>query len=174
MSIIYRSEKGAPLSAEEIDGNFKELETRLKSLEEHHEVAESLCKIDIHGDQVTFIGAFGTAFGTFALPKATLKPRGPWLTETAYQPLDVVTGEGSLYSCLKEHVSTTWEHDNKLWQEILSLPKPPETTLSLYEESTLPKEESLGKLALLLGKESPTLIFFNGKTWQRLMKGDLL
>lgn len=108
------------------------------------------------------------------MPKATLKPRGPWLTETAYQPLDVVTGEGSLYSCLKEHVSTTWEHDNKLWQEILSLPKPPETTLSLYEESTLPKEESLGKLALLLGKESPTLIFFNGKTWQRLMKGDLL
>lgn len=174
MSIIYRVEKGAPLTSLEIDGNFQDLDTRLRVLEKHPEAGEGLGKIQVHGDQMSLTGTFGTDFGTFQLPKAGLNPRGVWLTQVPYQKSDVVTAENVLYCCLKEHTSTTWEQDRPLWQDILSLPKPPSFSLPLYEKSTLPMEESLGKLALLFEGESPTLIFFNGKTWQCLMKGDSL
>lgn len=163
MSIIYRAEKGAPLTADEIDGNFRELESRLKILEDHPEVGEGIGKIQVQGDQLTLTGTFGMDFGTFTLPKATLNPRGKWLPQIPYQRQDLVTTDSSLYYCLKEHTSTSWEQDRSLWQEILSFPKPAPSSLTLYEKATLPAQESLGKLALLLEEEGPTLIFFNGK-----------
>lgn len=174
MSIIYRAEKGAPLTVEEIDGNFRELETRLNRLEDHSEVGEGLGKIEVQGDQMILTGTFGTDFGTFTLPKATLRVRGRWLPQTSYQKPDLVTYEASLYCCLKDHTSTLWNQDNSHWQEILSLACPPSPSLPLYEKATLPLEETIGKLAILLGEEGPNLIFFNGKTWQRLMKGETL
>jgi len=174
MSITYRAEKGAPLTIAEIDGNFKELDSRLKILEEHPEVGEGLGKIQVQGDQMTLTGTFGTDFGTFFLPKASLKLCGVWLSQTPYQKLDLVTSENVLYCCLKEHMSSQWEQDRTLWQDILSLPKPPSSSCPLYEKPTLPVDESVGKLALLLEEEGPSLIFFNGKTWQRLMKGETL
>jgi hypothetical protein len=33
MGIIYRCEKGAPLTKEEVDGNFRELDQRVQALE---------------------------------------------------------------------------------------------------------------------------------------------
>lgn len=174
MSITYRANKGAPLSAAEIDGNFKELEARLTQLEEYPERGEGIGKIQVVGDQMTFIGTFGSDFGTFYLPKASFKPCGSWTSQMLYQKLDLVTYENTLYCCLKEHMSTTWAQDDGAWKDILTLPKPPSNTLPLYEKSTLPGNESLGKFALLLEEEGPTLIFFNGKGWQRLLKGDNL
>lgn len=171
MTLIYRTQKGAPLTSLEVDTNFKELDTRLKHLEEHSEKGEGLGKVQVKGDQITFQGTFGSDFGTFTLPKATLIPRGLWKPQTLYNKLDLVTFENILYACLKEHVSTIWIQDYSLWQEVISLPK---FALPLYEKSTLPCEEVLGKLALFLGGKGPTLIFFNGKNWQQLMKGDIL
>jgi hypothetical protein len=174
MAIIYRIEKGSPLSVAEIDGNFKELNDRLTYLEEHPEIGEGIERITVKGDQMTITGAFGTEFGTFELPKALLKPSGPWSSQILYQKLNLVTFENALFCCVKEHTSTTWEQNKEMWQETLSLPKPVSTSLPLYEKNTLPKEESLGKIGLLLGEEEPSLIFFNGKTWQRLTKGENL
>lgn len=174
MPIIYRTEKGSPLSVVEIDGNFKELNDRLTYLEEHPETGEGIERITVKEDQMTITGAFGTDFGTFSLPKALLNPCGPWSTQVLYQKLHMVTFENILFCCVKEHTSTAWEQDKGMWQEILSLPKPASTSLSLYEKSTLPETESLGKIALLLGEEEPSLIFFNGKQWQRLTKGENL
>lgn len=174
MPITYRAEKGSPLSVEEIDGNFKELDTRLKNLEENPEIGEGIGKIQVEGDQMHLMGTFSTDFGTFTLPSPTLKLKGKWVTQTFYQKLDLVTYESGLYSCLHPHTSIAWEQDVNSWQEILSLPKTSPPSLSIYEKSTLPQEENLGKMALLVDEEEPTLIFFNGKTWQRLMKGDTL
>lgn len=173
MSITYRSIKGAPLYADEIDGNFKELETRLQQLEEHPERGEGIGKIQLQGDQLTFLGNFGTDFGTVTVPQASLRFHGKWLSQTHYQQRDLITTETSLYYSLNDHTSTTWEQDVTLWQEVLSLPKPPSSSLSLYEKATLPLEESLGKMALLFDEEGTSLIFFNGKTWQRLIKGNI-
>ncbi|HUX78210.1 MAG TPA: hypothetical protein VMW10_00470 [Alphaproteobacteria bacterium] len=174
MSIIYRAEKGAPLSAEEVDGNFKELEMRLQQLEEHPEAPESLGRIDVQGDQISLIGTFGTDFGTFTLPKATLHFNGKWLPQILYQKLQMVTYDKALYCCLQEHTSTQWERDTSQWQEILSLPAPPSAPFPLYERSTLPAQETLGKLGILMGEEDPNLIFFNGKNWQLLMIGETI
>ena len=173
MSIIYRTEKGAPLAAEEIDGNFRELESRLKILEEHPESGEGIGNIQIHGDQMILTGTFGTDFGTFTLPKATFQPRGKWLSQTFYQELDIVTNNNVLYCCLKNHSSSQWEQDGHLWQEILALPPPPSSSLPIYEKTTLPKEATLGKLAIFMGEENPNLIFFNGKTWQYILKEEI-
>ena len=174
MSIIYRAEKGAPLAAEEIDGNFRELETRLKILEDHPEASESIGKIEVESDQMKLTGTFGTDFGVFTLPKSTLRFQGTWETQALYQKLDMVTHESTLYCCLRDHKSTRWEQDHSFWQEVLSLPTSSSSSLPLYEKSTLPEEETLGKLAILLGEGEPNLIIFTGKTWQYLMKGEIV
>ena len=171
MPLVYRSTKGAPLTADEIDGNFKELDQRLQHLQENPECGEGLGKIDVLDDHLRFSGTFGTDFGTFPLPKPKLNLCGHWRAHTPYQALDLITYERGLYGCEKPHTSTTWEKDVNYWKELLSLPPPSSSSLPLYEQATLPPQESLGTLALLMGHEDPTLIFFNGKTWQRLMKG---
>lgn len=174
MSIIYRTEKGSPLTSQEIDGNFKELETRITQLEDHPEAGESLGKISVEGDQISFTGSFGTDFGSFTLPKAALSPRGTWVTQTSYKELDLVTSENALHCCIHKHISVTWEQDRSYWKCIFSLPPPPSSTLSLYEKASLPEEEAVGKLALLLEEGGTSLIYFNGNQWQRLLKGDTL
>ena len=168
MTIIYRAEKGSPLTAQEIDDNFKELETRIATREEQEEVAEGLGKIHVEGDQIHFQGTFGKDFGTFTWPQTTLNPRGAWIRQTPYKKLDLVTFENSLYCCREDHVGTTWDKDQACWKLILSLPQPPPSTMTVYEKETLPETESIGKLALLLEEEGTFLIFFNGKNWQQL------
>ena len=168
MTITYRKEKGSPLTVQEIDNNFKELETRLNALEEHSEDVEGLGKIHVEGDQLHFQGTFGKDFGTFTLPQATLNPRGPWIPQTPYKKLDLVTFANALYYCMEDHQATAWDEDKPFWKLILSLPPPPSSTLPLYEKASLPETETIGKLALLLEAEGTSLIFFNGKTWQQL------
>jgi len=171
--LTYRTEKGAPLTIEEMDGNFREIEGRLKLLEAHLESGEGLGKITVQEDQMTLVGTFGTPFGTFTLPKAVLNSRGTWLSQTSYQKLDLVTFEHGIYVCEKDHFSTQWDQDHSFWHEILSFPKA-SSSLPLYEKATLPREETLGKLALFMEESASTLIFFDGKGWQRLLKGDSL
>lgn len=174
MTITYRGEKGSPLTVQEIDDNFRELETRLNIFEDHSEAGESLGKIYIEGDQINFKGTFGTDFGTFTLPKANLNPCGVWARQTPYRKLDLVTAENALHCCINAHISTSWTQDSSFWKQALILPQPPPATLSLYEKASLPEAETMGKLALLLENEGSSLIFFNGNNWQRLIKGETL
>ena len=52
MQIIYRSQKGSPLTIQEIDGNFQELETRIKALDEKvgKGSTESLAAVNCKGE----------------------------------------------------------------------------------------------------------------------------
>lgn len=176
MTIIYRHEKGAPLTSEEIDGNFKELDGRLKTLEENKEEGEGLAKIQIEGDQISFRGTFGKDFGTFTLPKATLNLCGSWCEQKPYRKLDLVTMHNALYCCTEDHMSISWSQDHLRWKQVLSLPQgqPQPFSLPLYEKATLPETDSLGKMALLLDNEEAIPLFFNGKNWQQLRKGKSL
>ncbi|MBI2707875.1 MAG: hypothetical protein HYX35_06170 [Proteobacteria bacterium] len=168
--ITYRTEKGAPLSIDEMDGNFRDIESRLKILEAHLESGEGIGKILVQGAAMNIVGTFGTDFGVFPLPKASLKPRGLWVAQTPYQELDLVVQNHGVYCCSQDHLSTLWEQDVHAWQEILTFPTP--TPLILYERATLPVQEERGKQALLIDEHGITLIFFDGKKWQRLMKGE--
>lgn len=176
MTIIYRHEKGAPLTSEEIDGNFRELETRLNILEGSKEEGEGIGKIHVEGDHIKFTGTFGKDLGSFPLPKPVFNPSGPWSPQKPYQKLDLVIHENALYYCIEEHMSTVWAQDNLLWKQMLTLPQAGSHPLALplYEKATLPEIESIGKLAILLGEEEAIPIFFNGKNWQQLMKGESL
>lgn len=168
--ITYRTEKGAPLTIEEMDGNFRDIESRLKVLETHLASGEGIGKVLVQGDKLTVVGTFGTDFGTFSLPKASLKPRGPWVAQTPYQALDFVIHGRGVYCCSQNHLSTLWEQDGHAWQELLIFPTL--LPLALYERATLPAQEEMGKQALLIDKQAINLIFFDGKRWQRLMKGE--
>lgn len=168
--LTYRIEKGSPLMAEEMDGNFRDLDERLKILENHLEAGEGIGKIFSQGDQLIIMGSQGTELGTFFLPKMTLSPRGTWEPEVSYAPLDLVTYAHTLYYCLKDHTSRRWEEDTPLWQQIVDF-SPPLTPRIIYENATLPSQEVLGKIAVLMEETGPSLVFFDGTEWQRLQKG---
>ena len=135
--ITYRTQKGAPLTVEEMDGNFKELEERIKVLEAHLDSGEGIGQIRAQGDTMKILGTFGTDFGTFSLPKAIFTPRGPWAPQTTYQTLDVVSHDNGLYYCVSAHSSHHWEQDTSHFQEILRFPRPSPLFFSMKKQPYL-------------------------------------
>ncbi len=75
MPLTYRNQKGAPLTVEELDSNFKELEGRIQNLENH--TGETIGKVELEGNQLTFMGSYGTIFGTVTLPKVEVQQTYP-------------------------------------------------------------------------------------------------
>ena len=69
MTLFLRREKGAPLTSEELDGNFETLDERIVSLEESPLQGEGLAEVIEEGDQVRLVGSYGTDFGGFSLKK---------------------------------------------------------------------------------------------------------
>jgi hypothetical protein len=123
MPIIYRHDKGGPLTIEEIDGNFAYLERRLRTLETDGIRAESIAHIRQVGDVIEIIGTKGTPFGRFALPKVIPTPRGAWETATAYAVLDWVQKDRSLYTCVVPHRSNVFGDDLRAgsWKTLMEI-----------------------------------------------------
>lgn len=115
MGIVYRYQKGEPLTIEEMDGNFKSIEERIEKLEITPFLGEGISKINQEGDRLSFLGTFGTALGCVTLPKAFPVPRGKWQPETAYRLLDWAQMERCVYSCVKPHTSTQFKNDLENW-----------------------------------------------------------
>lgn len=118
MTITYRSEKGSPLTSDEIDTNFRELATRLTHLEDHTETAEGLDKIHLEGDQLTFTGTLGKTFGTFTLPQPTTpsKPSLPVYEKTSL-PQDAPLGQLAFF--LEKEDSTLIFFNGNHWNRLL-------------------------------------------------------
>ncbi|MEN8237084.1 MAG: carbohydrate-binding protein [Pseudomonadota bacterium] len=172
MSIIYRSEKGAPLTIEEMDNNFCELEQRLEALEKAFRKSEGIADVQVEGDQMTLIGDHGSKFGPVQLPVVAYVPRGKWQPDTDYASHDVVSHEGSAYVCKSPHRSEGFERE-KYWQLLLqgnfSKAQKSTETLSLraYESGTLPKQATLGQLGVYIDDASqPSLIYGDGHNWR--------
>lgn len=115
MGIVYRVQKKEPLTMEEMDGNFANLDERLKHLETKPVLAEGLEKIVQEGDKLTFHGMLGTLLGQVTLPKAFPNPRGKWQPYTPYCVLDWIQVDRSVYSCTLPHTSTKFEDDLGNW-----------------------------------------------------------
>lgn len=122
MGIVYRHQKNEPLTIEEMDGNFLELEKRIINLESTPPLAEGIAEIMQEGDHLTIKGTFGSVLGKVILPKAFPMPRGHWQPQTTYRVLDWVQLKRNLYSCLFSHTSSEFEKDEKNWALILELP----------------------------------------------------
>jgi len=111
MPIIYRRDKGGPLTIEEVDGNFADLDRRLRLLETDGTQAEGIARIHQEGEILEITGTRGTAFGRFRLPKVIPNPKGAWKTDTPYTILDWVQVGRSLYACVLPHRSGVFADD---------------------------------------------------------------
>lgn len=115
MGIVYRHQKKEPLTIEEMDGNFANLEKRIKNLESTPVLAESIASINQEGDRLTVQGTFGTILGQVTLPKAFPNYRRLWQPATTYRVLDWVQFKQSLYSCIQPHTSKDFQTDHACW-----------------------------------------------------------
>lgn len=170
--LTYRLEKGAPLTLEEMDGNFRELEERLRNLSTQLEERESVGRLFLEGHTLRVMGSHGTDLGDVHLPSFSLQSKGEWKSGVSYVPSDFVTHQGALYACLHPHVSRVWDEEG-LWKEIFRFSQNT-SSLPLYEAATLPSEENVGTLALLMGDQGARVIFFNGEGWEALPQGEKL
>jgi hypothetical protein len=117
LAITYRAEKGAPLTSEEVDANFRSLEEELAGLAGKALEGEGIGEIAVSDGEMTIRGDRGTNFGTFPLPVP--RGRGEWAEDTAYEPLDIVTRDGAGWMCGAAHVSGDFGADAGYWDKIV-------------------------------------------------------
>lgn len=113
--IKYRAVKGAPLTEEDIDVNFKELELRIEKLEREKQKPMENVNFHLEGDLLLMNdGVAQKSVGR--LPLIHFKPKGPWLEGHAYEPLDLVLYQDQIFCCQQNHLSKeTLEIDEAFW-----------------------------------------------------------
>lgn len=109
MTIVYRDEKGANLTANEVDGNFHDLDDRVTSIENSPPEARGIVEITQSGDggSLTFEMTDSSLEGPFTLPTFSLRFRGEWEAETGYAVNDIITANSVVYIVLFAHTSET-------------------------------------------------------------------
>lgn len=121
MSIIYRLEKGAPITSAELDGNFKELITRIEKLEERY-VPKLLTieRIELVGGDLCFYDTMQQVLAKIALPLPRLVARGEWQAQVPYSVSDMVAVAHKLYVCTQAHQSaTSFVEDQTHWAVLI-------------------------------------------------------
>ena len=129
MSIILRSEKGAPLTIEEMDGNFRELLIRLEKLENGECHVEGLKSAYLEGDEVVFMTSLDRELGRFRLPSLVFCFKGMWAPHTLYAFGDIITLQRNAWICQEPHTSEGAFHEGPQWRLLLD-------GLALYGESS--------------------------------------
>jgi len=149
--LAYRNQQGRPLTKEELNSNFKNLEMRLRALETSPLRTEGIAQVSLEGNQLVLVGTQGTRFGPLTLPSPSWEPRGRRKADCFYQTRDVVQYGGQLLLCRHPHTSAA-PFDPSPWKEILSWEAPPlpvegpppppaeavPLTLPLYTQTMLP------------------------------------
>jgi hypothetical protein len=131
MPLVTVADKGAPLSAEEHDGNLTFLHGLIQALQSNPPVGVGVTNITAEASQVTFHLSNGQTRGPFQMPSANFRFRDAWAAETVYlvgdffsvEELGLVTvllahtsqetfdidedlGEGSVYALAVPYIST--------------------------------------------------------------------
>ena len=89
MAIVLRKIKGAPLSIDELDGNFRDLDERINQLNAAMAASVNIASIERNGNALWFISKTGDVIADVQLPESpettqklpvydrkTLKPEG--------------------------------------------------------------------------------------------------
>lgn len=168
MTIIYRAQKGAPLTIDEIDGNFKDLETRIEELETQPSRDGGISQITLEGDELVIHGPQETMLGRVRLPLPHFQGRGEWQEHQDYCSYDLVRHESALYLCLKAHKSGAFNRDHESWQLLWQPPQSESLSLKLplFIPSNLPTPEP-GTVGLLIDDEKVFPLYADGKAWRR-------
>ncbi|MFN7709860.1 MAG: hypothetical protein ACK5O7_02705 [Holosporales bacterium] len=186
MPLIYRRDKGIPLTMEELDGNFQFLHDRLALVEQLGQDSGGApgFTIEQQGDVLIFRGADRQTLGQFRIPIPHLSPRGTWQPQTTYAVLDLVHAEGGSYVCKTAHTSTSFAGDRAHWQPLLAASgkdleslnqtgeatKSTETALPIYDWATLPNPAP-GLMVVVADTEGPAVLVAMGQKWWTLATG---
>lgn len=112
--ITYRLEKGAPLTILEIDNNFRELEQRLKTVEDQN--FDANLRVEQKEDVLVFHCNF-QEIAQVILPKFQPIFKGMWKANCNYHIGCWIYLNQKLYTCKTPHTSGT-EFENTFWQLI--------------------------------------------------------
>lgn len=118
MPLVYRTEKGAPLTVEEVDGNFKSLDERLIALEARTPTDEGIDRITVDDDALIIHGNQGSTWGPFALPRFVPRFWREWEIGKAYGLGDWLCQGGQLYLCTQTHVGRDFTADAAHWHKL--------------------------------------------------------
>ena len=120
MAIILRKEKGAPLTSDELDGNFQNINERLCFLEMNPSQAEGIKQMKQINDIVEVVGTFGDVLGRFKLPKLFPRIQGKWEEKVVYTSNDWVIKGDCLFMCCIDHTAEDFETEKAkgIWREL--------------------------------------------------------
>jgi hypothetical protein len=112
--IIYRtsgawgSGAGANLAAEQVDGNFYDLDLRIKDVELHPQQPVQITSFTVVGNQMYINMSDGTVQGPLTLPEVRWFFRGDWQPNITYAVDDVFNGpDAAVYVVTFAHRSAT-------------------------------------------------------------------
>lgn len=115
MAIIYRTAgawgagKGANLTADEVDGNFNDLDTRLVEVETNPPAAIYPVEFEVtDGNQLYVHMSDYSILGPYTLPSGAWQYKGAWQSGYTYYVNDVITVAGlGTFLVVYQHVSDT-------------------------------------------------------------------
>lgn len=88
MAIVLRSVKGSNLTADEVDGNFTDLDDRVSEIEDNPPEPVNISNITLVGTQLTIYLEDATVYGPFTVPQASFRPSiVSTVTGTTYTPV---------------------------------------------------------------------------------------
>lgn len=106
MAIILRLVKGAPLTIEEMDGNFTDLDGRVSAVEDSDSGgSRQIDFIEQIANSIVIHYTDTTEDGPFNLGQFSMRGQGEWLPSTNYLVGDTVTAGGVVYLVLFNHTS---------------------------------------------------------------------
>ena len=176
MTLTLRKNKNAPLTIEELDGNFENLDTRLNVFEKQTEKLEIPSEFLVENGTFLIKGSKGSLLGKVPLPSPKLSFKGTWKPEINYTVNDLITHKQQLLMCKISHKTKTF--DKIHWEVVLESPEPApvpqpqkvaegQTPIKAYERDKLPKA-SLGTIAYLVDQDESCLVYSDGSEWHSL------
>ena len=134
MGIVLRADKGAPLLASEIDGNFSFLLDQITALQAGI-TTEGIASVSIDGDGISFTGTLGTVWGPIAIPVA-IRAKGLWAPDTVYARNDLIQSDSDLYIARQPHTSAAALADDVAAGNVEKAYTGPTADQVLYDDTT--------------------------------------
>lgn len=162
MTLILRHIKQSPLTSDEMDGNFEDLDRRLKRFETQTETLEGIQSLKMNEGKMVITGTQGSLLGEVPLPVPSVTFKGQWKPGAPYMPHDIVNHEEEILLCISatdQEVFTPQE-----WVCLLDLRS--SLTLPVCEEPSAWVPQ-WGRL-LLLKAHNPCLLIGGETQWFKI------
>lgn len=115
MPIIYREEKGAPLTITELDGNFRFVAEKLDEHEEQISHISGVASVTNEAEELIFRNIAGDELYRLSIPIPQFAFTGEWESGMAYIYGNIISKLGAKYVCLRPHTSADWRAESEHW-----------------------------------------------------------